>query len=186
MCHSGCLSPLLLCCRYATSTDTVSDPAFPNYHAVAALPRQALAALAAPGATSASFTVSLDTSFSKAAADLSHDGQLVSRLPPQPTPGAKAKPCEAALAPAEDGSVPCAWQGAAFQLQLELTTPIVPPWKPPPKLLKGLADIVPSRQADAQAPSETATNRFNSLVLGVSSATQLQLPAQCGPCVCCS
>ena len=158
-----------LSCRYVKPPDTVSDPAFANYHACAPLPTGALRTLNTPGAMSATWQVDLDKSFSQAAERETNVGsQLTSRLPPPPAPGAKAKPCEAALMPADDGSVCCGWHGGSFQLQLQLTNPIVPPWKPPPKLAKSLADIVPPRQIDKLAAEETATHQFKTLVSGAA------------------
>jgi hypothetical protein len=152
--------------------ESASDPAFANYHALVPIPSTAIAALSAPGATTATFTVTLDTTFATAAALFNAADApciLTAMLPPAALSGTKAKPCEAALAPQEDGQERCGWKGARLEVQVTLTNPVVPAWKPPPKPTRSLAEIVPPRNIEQVLPPSSASNQYKNKVAGAPS-----------------
>ena len=152
-------------CRYVKDVDKASDPAFGNYHALEPIAAADLAALLRPGGTSVGATVELNNTFATTAAAQAPT-ELRSAVPPVPTFGAKAKPCEAAFAPSEGGSERCGWAGAKLHVTFDFSNPLVPAWKPPPKPAKTLAEIVPPRSIKAKAPPDTATDGFKRQVAG--------------------
>jgi hypothetical protein len=149
--------------RYATQPEVAKDLAFSNYHALTQVPAEAVAALTTPGATSWKFTSSELSALS--AARREHEW-IDSILPERPADGPKAKPFENPLPQLEGGIETCGWQATAFTVEVTFTTPIVPPWKPPPKPSKPLHEVLPKCVTPEPEEGPTATEKFRSIVTG--------------------
>eukprot|EP00892_Ulva_mutabilis_P006958 jgi/Ulvmu1/4634/UM002_0365.1 len=134
--------------RYLEKPDSATDPAFANYHAIAALPVQAVQALQSPGCKTIHFELCFNDTFSTVSQSVD---RITSVLPPRPPDVGKVKPVQAPLPATSSGIECCGWEGVIFSVEVTFTRAVLPGWSPPPKPAKALLEVLPERHGMTNA-----------------------------------
>ncbi|KAF5833010.1 hypothetical protein DUNSADRAFT_10931 [Dunaliella salina] len=161
------------------NSDSLSDPAWPAFRGVAAVPRSR--DLIMPGVTEVQ-QERQEACPLKAVPASGFASALPNYVPPQ---GKGVKVLEEGLPPLAPGSpLPCAWAEAGSRLQglsLRFARPLVPAWKPPPS--RPLMELLPgaSNHLQRHIPSKAAVQAFKDQVKQMAAAlVDLQLSGEGG------